>query len=152
MNNSSIMLLRPLSIARAGLACALVTLLVGTTTPQAVAQSDNFNDGNDTGWTRYALPAYGAPTYSYPADDTGGLAYRIYAPPTGADPGGMGNARAGSFRLDGAYSQRFSAGTDLLAWNASWRQEAGLLFFMTSPGLGTTAGYTATYSSGYRQL
>jgi hypothetical protein len=101
---------------------------------------------------KYALPACGTPTYSFPVDDSGGKAFGIYAPPTGADAGGMGNARAGAFRGEVQYTGRFSVGVDLLAWNATWRQEAGILFYLHSVGLGTSCGYSATYSSAYRQL
>jgi len=40
----------------------------------------------------------------------------------------------------------------MLAWNAVWRQETGMLFYLSEVGLGTTDGYAATYSSGYRNL
>jgi len=33
-----------------------------------------------------------------------------------------------------------------------WRQEAGLLFYFQDIGLGTSDGYTATYSAAYQQL
>jgi hypothetical protein len=154
MKNSAPKFLSSLSLAPAGLASALVIILLGTTAPRLAAQSDNFNSAPPLNpyWQLYALPYYGTPTYSYPADDSGGKAFEIYAPPTGDDPGGMGNARAGAFRVDAQYTGRFSVGTDLLAWNASWFQEAGILFYLQTPGLGTSAGYTATYSSAYRQL
>lgn len=151
VKNSCTKLLRIHSLARAGLASALALLLLGGTTPRLVAQSDDFNDGNDAGWNQYALPLYGAPTFSFPADDSGGKAYKMSAPPTGADPYGLMNSRVGSFR-DEVYSGRFSVGADLLQWNATWRQEAGLLFYFQDIGLGTSDGYAATYSSGYRQL
>jgi hypothetical protein len=118
----------------------------------ARGQASDFNSGNDAGWTRYTLPAYGAAAFSFPADGSGGKAYRIAAPPTGADPGGMRNARAGSFRADAVYQGRFSVGADLLEWNASWRQEAGLLYYFQDVGPGSSDGYVATYSSGYKQL
>ncbi len=152
MKNSCIVLHSSLNLARTGLAFALAALLFGITTPRLAAQSDDFNDGNDTGWTHYSLPAIWAATYSYPADDSGGTAYRIYTPPTDPDPYGLMNARGGSFRASPVYTGRFTAGADLLAWNATWRQEAGLLFNFQDIGLGTSDGYTATYSSAYRQL
>jgi len=136
----------------AGLACAGAILLLGAASTRLAAQSADFNSGTDTGWTHYALPYYGTPTYSFPADDTGGLAYKMYAPPTGSDAYGLRNSRVGSLRPDALYSGRFSVATDLLQWNAVWRQESGLLFFLQDVGLGTTDGYVATYSSGYQQL
>jgi hypothetical protein len=154
MQNSSPKFLSSLSRAPAGLASALVIILLGTTAPRLAAQSDNFNSAPplNPNWQLYALPYYGTPTFSYPPDDSGGTAFRIYAPPTGADPYGLGNARAGAFRADAQYNTRFSVGTDLLAWDAAWFQEAGLLICLQTPGLGTSGGYTATYSSAYRQL
>lgn len=141
----------PATLGRPVLAVTLLVLLAGAAR-QLSAQSFDFNNGNDAGWTRYALPAYGAPTFSFPADDSGGKAYRISAPPTGADPFGLRNARAGSFRAEVQYTGRFVAGVDLLAWNAAWRQEAGMLFYLSQPGLGTSDGYSTTYSSAYRNL
>src|SRR2546430_9566807 len=54
--------------------------------------SDNFDDGNDGGWTRYdPLAPFGAPaTFSFP---NGG--YRIQAPAS-PDPVVLGTGRAGS--------------------------------------------------------
>ncbi len=141
--------LRP---ARTGLASVLAALVSVALAPPLAGQTSDFNAGNDNGWTKYTLPYYGQATYSYPDDGQGGKAYRIYAPPTGDDPYQMGNARAGSFRADAAYAGRFSVGTDLLAWNADWEQEAGLLFYFQDINFGTSDGYTATYSSGYRNL
>lgn len=167
MHRSSSKHLSSLSLARATLASALTVLLLGATAPRLAAQSDNFNDGNDTGWTHYSLPNlppgappyflpepgyWGAATYSYPADDSGGTAYRISAPGITNDMINALNARAGSFRQDGYYSGRFFVGTDLLQWNATWRQEAGLLFYFQDIGLGTSDGYTATYSSAYKTM
>ncbi len=129
-----------------------MALLLTVTAPRLEAQTSDFNAGNDTGWARYTLVAYGAATFSFPADGTGGKAYSISAPPTGNDDYGMRNARAGSFRPDVTYSGRFSAATDLLAWNADWHQEAGLLFYLSDIGLGTSDGYCATYSSAYHNL
>jgi hypothetical protein len=130
----------------------LVALLLGAAAPLLPAQSFDFNTGTDTGWTHYSLPAVWAATYSFPADDTGGKAYKIFAPPTNPDPFGLKNARAGSYRPDANFSARFSVGADLLAWNDAWHQEAGVLFYFQDINLGTSDGYTATYSSAYKNL
>lgn len=140
------------SLVRTSLASALAAILFGGVTVQVAAQSANFDTGTDTGWTHYTLLDYGAAVFSFPPDDAGGSAYKIYAPPTGDDPWGMGNARGGSLRTDVIYQGRFSAAVDLLAWNSAWNQESGMLFYLAEPGLGTTDGYAATYSSGYRNL
>jgi len=137
---------------RKTLATAGIAALVSTALHRAVgADSYNFNSGNDNGWQRYSLPAMWAATFAFPDDGMGGKAYRIYAPPTGDDPFGLGNARAGSF-LPTVYTGRFYMGADFLAWNANWEQEAGLLFYLQDVGLGTSDGYAATYSSGYKRL
>ena len=133
-------------------ASALALFLWGAVQSRLEAQSWDFNTGTDTGWTHYTLPAYGAAVFTFPPDDAGGKAYRIYAPPTGDDPGGMGNSRAGSFRTDVALADRFVVGVDMLEWNNVWPQETGLLFYLSDIGLGATDGYAATYSTGYRNL
>jgi hypothetical protein len=148
-------------------AAALTILLLAG--PGAIAQTDNFDDGNDTSpvaWTHYSLPNlppgappyylpdpgyWGAATYSFPSDGSGGKAYRIYAPGITNDMINALNARAGSF-VQVPYAGRFSLGADLLAWNATWHQEAGLIFRFQDIGLSTSDGYTATYSSAYQQL
>jgi len=142
-------------------------MLLGAAAPRLLAQSDDFNDGNDAGWTHYSLPNfppntppfylpppgyYGAATFSFPDDGSGGKAYKISAPGITNDPLSILNARAGSFRTDGSYAGRFSVGTDFLQWNAIWRQEAGLLFYFQDVGLGTSDGYAATYSSAYKTM
>jgi hypothetical protein len=40
----------------------------------------------------------------------------------------------------------------MLAWNSVWHQETGLLFYFSDIGLGTSDGYSATYSSAYQNL
>ena len=140
------------SLVRAGLFSGLVMLMLGAATPRLAGQSSDFNAGNDTGWTHYSLPADWAASFLFPADDSGGKGYRITVPSTDPDPYGLRNARGGSYRADVTYTGRFSLGSDLLAWNAAWHQEAGLLFYFQDIGIGTSDGYTATYSSAYKQL
>ena len=163
MIHSTAMLPYSRSLARTSLASGLILLLLGSPS-RVAAQSDDFNDGNDTTpkWTHYSLPDvppiyFGAATYSFPADNSGGQACRIYAPPIVNDlpseyGGPLRNARAGSFRADVPYSGRLSVGTDLLAWNDSWHQEAGMIFYFQDINLGTSDGYTATYSSDFKNL
>jgi hypothetical protein len=141
-----------LSPARAGWSLALAIALLGATAPRLAAQSDDFNAGNDNAWAHYALPGYGAPTYSFPPDGSGGKAYRIYAPPLGSDPNNYQYARTASYRPDVSYTNRFLAGVDLLAWNATWDQQVGLLFYLRDPGIATTDAYGGTYSSVDRNL
>ena len=128
MQESASKILYSLSLARAGLALALVFLLLGATAPWLAAQSSSFNTSqggtNDIGWTRWGLTNY-PPTYSFPPDGSGGYAYRIYTPPTGDT---NYPALGGSYRADVTYTNRFLAGVDLLAWNTIWNPYAGLLF------------------------
>src|SRR5438552_13274739 len=78
--------------------------------PNARGQSDDFNDGDDNGWTRFDLSAppagFPASTYSFPDDGSGGKAYRIFSP---APPSGdYGPARFGSFQTN-VYSDFYAA-------------------------------------------
>jgi len=147
MQKRSSRLLCPLSPARVGWVPALVILLLGVATLQAQTIIDDFNSGNDTNWTHYALPLYGTPSYTFPPDGSGGYAYRIQAPPTGTDPFGLRNARAGSLRMQASYTNRFSVGVDLLTANTTWNQYVGMVFKLRNIGLGTTAGYAALCSA-----
>jgi hypothetical protein len=119
----------------------LATIVLLSAAPLARGQADDFNDGNDTEWTRYSpLAPFGAgATYSFPS---GG--YKIAAPPS-PDRGNLGPARAGSFRPN-VYT-RFYASVDLVNWNDALDQAFGLLARVTTPGLGTTNGYAFTYAT-----
>ena len=109
----------------------------------ARAQTDNFNSGTDTGWTRYdPLAGLGAPaTFSFP----GGNTYRIQAA-VSPNPGVLGPGRAGSLRTDQTYSD-FAVSFDLVDWNNSQDQAFGMLARVSQPGLGTTDGYAFTYAT-----
>jgi hypothetical protein len=105
------------------------------------AETDNFNDGNDTGWTRYTpVTAVSTPTYSFPQGST----YRLQA--TGAQNTQLGPARVGSYLPNAIYSS-FYASVDLVDWNNSLDQLFGLLTRMSSPGVGTLNGYALTYAT-----
>src|SRR5437870_8481172 len=99
------------------------SLLLAATPSALVAQSDDFNDGNDTGWTRYSpLAPYGVPgVFSFP---NGG--YRIQTTAPSPSPTQLGNGRAGSLRLDTSYTD-FFVSVDLVNWNDSLPQAAGIL-------------------------
>jgi hypothetical protein len=117
-------------------------LLSLATGPGAQAQTDDFNDGNDTGWTRYdPLAGFGAPaTFSFP-----GGGYRIQAG-VSPNPGLLGPGRAGSVRTDQSYSD-FSVSFDLVDWNNAQDQAFGALARLSQIGLGTTDGYAFTYAT-----
>jgi hypothetical protein len=129
-------------VSRWRLASVLAAVVLLSPAPLARGQSDDFNDGNDAGWTRYSplAPFGGGATYSFPS---GG--YRINAPPS-PSPAAAGPGRAGSF-LGPAYSQ-FYASVDIVNWNNAFDQAFGLLARVTTPGAGSTNGYAFTYSTG----
>lgn len=106
------------------------------------AQSDDFNDGDDEGWSPYApLVPLGIPTvFSFPS---GG--YRIQTTVATGNPNNPG--RAGSLRMDVSYSD-FYVAVDVVNWLDSTRQAFGVLGRIGTPGLGETAGYAFTYERG----
>jgi hypothetical protein len=108
----------------------------------AFAQTDDFDDRNDTGWTRYnPLASFGAGgSFTFP---NGG--YRLQAPPS-PDAFLLGPARVGSLRPT-LYS-RFSVAVDLVHWTEAWNEAVGLIVRTRELGLGTTDGYTFNYNTG----
>jgi MYXO-CTERM domain-containing protein len=122
-------------------------LLLFTLAPalQAATIFDDFNDGNDTGWTRSSpLSTFGAPgAFTFP----GGNSYGIFAPVSPA-PGSVGPGRAGSFRNDGVYTD-FGISVNVLDWNAAEPDTIiGVLARTSNIGLGTTSGYGALLDVG----
>lgn len=116
---------------------------------RVLAQVDDFNDGNDSGWTRYdpgtQLTLLGAPfnvpgVYSFPSG-----AYRIQgqAFPTAF---GAGPTRLGAYRND---PNHFNAqvGVEITTWDSSMDQAFGLLFRVKNLVLGGTEGYTMNYNN-----
>lgn len=110
----------------------------------ALAQTDNFDDGNDIGWTRYDPLAgpVGSPlgTWSFP---NGG--YRVQSAASPA-PSSLGPARIASVRNDVTYTNFYLA-VDVVSWNDTLRQAFGLLSQLGSIGLGTTHGYVFSYQA-----
>src|SRR5213594_135293 len=128
---------------RAALASLLTFSACLALTPnRAVAQADDFNDGDDTGWTKYdPLGTVGLgpqATYSFP---NGG--YRIQASRNPVIPASAGPARAGAYRTN-EYSDFYMV-ADIVNWDESIDQAIGFLARMTQLGLGTTDGYALTY-------
>lgn len=122
----------------AGAALVVGLLLSGP----ALGQSDDFNDGNDHGWTRYDPigSVFGSiATFSFPNG-----AYRIRTAPSPA-PTQVGPGRAGSLRLDVTYTDFFVA-VDVVGWDPSLDQAFGLLARVRQVGLGTTDGYAMTWA------
>lgn len=128
------------SLSRVALLCAVA---FASYTTDAVAESDDFDDGNDVGWTRYnPLSGFGVPgVFSFPS---GG--YRLQTTAPSPSPTQLGNARIGSYR-NTSYSD-FYISVDIVNWNDSLPQAAGILARIQTPGLGTTTGYAFTWSRG----
>lgn len=102
---------------------------------------DDFNDGNDDGWTRLnPLSDFGvSATYSFPD----GASYRMQATAS-PNPDALGQSRIGSLRGEASYSA-FRVAVDLVSFDASIEQDVGILARVTTPGLGTLNGYSATF-------
>lgn len=115
----------------------LVLALAG---PAHAAIADDFNDGNDSGWTRYdPLASFGlSGNYAFP---NGG--YQIQAAANPALPQ-LGPARAGSFRTDESFAD-FSVSVDVLNWGTTGVQSFGVIGRGQNPGIGTTDGYALSY-------
>jgi hypothetical protein len=110
----------------------------------ALCQTDDFNDGDDTGWTRQDSLGIitGSPfaSYAFPA---GG--YRISAP-NSPDPLQMGPSRAASFRQDVSYSGRVFLSVDLKITDPFIQQSAGFLAFVQpDPMPGAVYGYSLSF-------
>jgi hypothetical protein len=119
---------------------------------QAFAQSDDFNDGNDTApvaWTHYDAIStiFGAPaqdSWTFP----GGNTYRLQASAS-SDPGTAGPARVSSFPTN-VYTD-FYAAVDVVNWDNTYSQAIGLLGRagnFGSFGFPTTRGYMFIYVNG----
>jgi hypothetical protein len=111
----------------------------------AIAIVDDFNDGNNAGWTDASpLAGLGAPTtYTYPGGNTYNI--KVGASP---NPSAVGPSRGGSIRADATYTQ-FGAKVDVLNWDfgGGTRMIAGVLARVHNIGLGTTNGYGFTYDT-----
>lgn len=125
---------------------ALALILTGS--KPAMAQSDNFNDGDDTNppppWFHYdPIGGLTAPPASYLF--TNGT-YRIIAPAPLAPDAGV--ARAGSFLTNANYADEFYVSVDIIDFDDTVRQAFGVAARVASPGLGTTAGYLFSWEPG----
>ena len=100
--------------------------------------SDDFNDGDDAGWTPLNPLDFFAVT-NYLLD---GESYYMSSGPS-PDPDALGQARIGAMRGDANYSA-FRVAVDLAPFDPAIEQDVGLLARITTAGLGTTSGYAAT--------
>lgn len=138
-----------ISLLRRRFRSLVVSAVVLASGPALLAQSDDFNDGNDTGWTRYTpLAPFGTGgSFSFPAG-----AYRITAPAS-PNPEVLGPARTGSL-FPTATFRRAQVEVDLFGWDNSLTQSIGVFARAADLGLGTTTGYTYNYNilSGFHQI
>jgi hypothetical protein len=119
---------------------------------RALAQSDDFTDGNDTApvaWTHYdaistIFGASAQDSWTFP----GGNTYRLQAVAS-SDPGTAGPARVSSFPSN-VYTD-FYATVDVVNWDNTYSQAIGLLGRagnFGSFGFPTTRGYMFIYVNG----
>jgi hypothetical protein len=99
---------------------------------------DDFNDGNDNGWTRFAplsaAPYNVASSFTFPS---GG--YRLTSNPSPSPA--LGGARIGSFRLDETYAN-FTQTVDIVNWDPTLTEMViGMVARANTPALGQTNGY-----------
>ena len=100
--------------------------------------SDDFNDGDDAGWTPLnPLDLFAVTNYLLD-----GESYYMSSGPS-PDPDALGQARIGAMRGDANYSA-FRVAVDLAPFDPAIEQDVGLLARITTAGLGTTSGYAAT--------
>jgi hypothetical protein len=123
---------------------ALALGLAGAATTGLQAQTDDFNDGNDAGWTHFDLGGLGlnGAQYTFPADGAGGRAYRIYAPPPLVDVG----APALAISYTAPIYTRFVIGVDVLNWATGINQAFGIFGRASEIGFPTIDGYVMNYN------
>ncbi|MBI2947658.1 MAG: hypothetical protein HYY23_08420 [Verrucomicrobia bacterium] len=137
-------LLRRLA-GRTRLKCPLALLLLffAPISARAAEVRDDFNDGNDAGWTRHSPLAQSGSSgaFSFP---NGGYRIRTTAP--SPNPEMFGPGRAYSVRSE-AYSD-FYIEVDIVNWDNNLPQAFGILARVGTPGLGTTTGYAFSWDRG----
>ena len=121
----------------------LPALFVALSAASSTAQTDDFNDGNDAGWTKYEplkiLGIAGSSSISV----TGG-AYALSCEPS-PNAAALGPSRAGSLRQGTSYST-FCMSVDIVNWNPAEDSSMGVLArLQPNPGPGATNGYAFTY-------
>lgn len=119
---------------------SLLIFLSGTT----LGQTDDFNDGNDSGWTRQDSIGLiiDSPFASF---EFPGGGYRVRAGASPA-PGLIGPSRAASFRQDVSYTGRAFLSVDLKISDPFIQQSAGMLAFVQpNPAPGAVSGYSLSF-------
>lgn len=106
------------------------------------AESDDFNDGNDTGWRRYdPISAIGG-THAQFTFPNGGYRIKGLASPA---PASVGPGRAGSIRTNITYTN-FYASVDIVDWDTNLTHSIGMIGHVRDIGLGMTDGYALTFN------
>ena len=140
--------------ATPGQLAASVALAVCLGVPTVLlAQSDDFNDGDDAGWTRldpirmylFATTGQDFPQNTWTVTDG---KYRLQSAPT-PNPA-LGQGRVLSLRSE-VYSN-FHLSIDLIDWDASKTNAMALCARIGTPGPTTTRGYLFGYISGQNYL
>lgn len=109
-----------------------------------MGQTEDFDDGDDSGWTRQDSIGMilGSPFASYSFPDGG---YRITAGNSPA-PSLIGPSRAASFRQDVSYAGRLFLSVDLKIADPFIQQSVGLLAFVQpNPAPGAVSGYSLSF-------
>ncbi len=109
-----------------------------------LGQTDDFNDGDDAGWTRQDSLGIilESPFATFGFSDGG---YRISADAS-PDPEQMGPSRAASFRQDVSYNGRVFLSADLKIANPLIQQSVGFLAFVQpNPTPGAVFGYSLSF-------
>jgi len=120
--------------------CSIFILLLGIliASPCANAQSYNFNNNSDAGWTHYdplGEIGLGPQMYYYP---TGGVYHLIGT--ASPDIGTLGPARGGSLITTVSYTN-FYVSADVISWDTNVHQIVAVGARLSNLGLGTTTGY-----------
>ena len=103
----------------------IVWVLAGCFAATHAATFDDFNDGNDDGWTRYdPIPG----TFSFPRE-SGSVAYKMES-----RWGSLFNpGRIGSVNMKEPTHAKFHVEADLLNWTYNWGEDIGLLARLQEP-------------------
>jgi len=120
----------------------LLSIILVAPASLTFAQTDDFNDGNSSGWTEVdPLSGVVAPgTYSFP----GGNTYRMQGV-VSPNQEVLGPSRIGALRQDVSYTDFYQT-IDVVDFDQTLDQNVGLLARVKEPGLGTLDGYSFTYN------
>lgn len=131
---------------RASVTIAMALLFTSATLlPAAQLIADDFNDGNDNGWSRYdPLGGLGVGPRATFTLVNGSYQIQALVSPNAA---AAGPGRAGSYR-SGVNFADFYVAVDILNWDEELNQAFGILARVQNVALGQTTGYAFTYDTG----